>query len=138
MNRLKNLLCELKTFVDVWSSYLLWFQKEAITSILYNRDNNSITISRWGLRGNIFKCIKKSYYIHDEVFLHHRKQKRYENLWIHRFSNYHDLWALFFLISQGKHSHPWWFDVSMTKKLWGKLSKFKYFQRSVKINYRYL
>lgn len=45
-------------------------REEAITSILYNRDNNSITISRLGLRGYILKCIKTSYYIYpDEVFM---------------------------------------------------------------------
>lgn len=40
-----------------------------MTSILDNRANNSITISRWGWNATFLKCLKKSYHIHGKNFL---------------------------------------------------------------------
>lgn len=53
--------------------------------------NNSITISRRGLKGYILRFLTKTYYIHEKVFLYNPKQKRYENSLIKGFTNDLDL-----------------------------------------------
>lgn len=50
------------------------FKWVAITKISCDRDNNSLTILRWGLY--ILKYLKKSLYVHEQVFFFYTTQKK--------------------------------------------------------------
>lgn len=54
--------------------FLIYFTVIAITSNAYNRGNDSITISKRGLKSYILKGLTKSCYIKSKVFLSHHNR----------------------------------------------------------------
>lgn len=65
---------DVNTLVKFQASISNGFKWVAITKIFYDRGNNSLTISRWGLY--ILKCLKKSFYVHEQVFFLYTTQKK--------------------------------------------------------------